>query len=102
MAWKLLRPSILRTMWNSLLFGFLMSILTAVVVGIASISVYYLSYEWFFARVSIAIETRYLNIPVTAVWRRRWKMHVLVLILVAIINAVEIAIWWTTGLLTVV
>ena len=37
MAWKRLRPSILRTMWNSLLFGFLMSILAAGVVGMLSI-----------------------------------------------------------------
>ena len=62
-----------------------------------------LAIELFFTSVSIAIETRYLNIPVTAVLPAK-KMEELVLILipVAIINAVEIAIWSTTGLLTVI
>ena len=31
MAWKRLRPPMWRTVWNSLLFGFLMSVLTATV-----------------------------------------------------------------------
>ena len=29
--------------------------------------------EWFFTSVSLAIDTRYQNMAVTAVWRRRWK-----------------------------
>ena len=29
--------------------------------------------EWFFTSVSLAIETRYQNMAVMAVWRRRWK-----------------------------
>ena len=45
MAWKRLRPSILRTMWNSLLFGFLISILAAGIIGMVSILVYYISYQ---------------------------------------------------------
>ena len=45
MAWKRLRPPMWRTVWNSLLFGFLMSVVTAAVVGIVSILLYYLSYQ---------------------------------------------------------
>ena len=45
--------------------------------------------EWFFNSVSLAIETRYQNIAVMAVWARRWKRH----IFVAIVNAVPVAIW---------
>ena len=52
--------------------------------------------EWAFTSVSIAIETRYQNIPVMAVWRKRWRRH----ILVAIINMVMISIWMGTYLLT--
>ena len=57
-----------------------------------------LAIEWFFTSVSIAIETRYLNIPVTAVWRKRWKRH----ILVGIVNAVAMTLWTTTALLIAV
>ena len=48
-----------------------------------------LAIEWFFSSLSLAIETRYQNMPVMAVWRRRWKRH----IVVAIINAAVIALW---------
>ena len=34
--------------------------------------------EWLFTSVSLAIETRYQNIAVMAVWRRQWKRHILV------------------------
>ena len=54
--------------------------------------------EWAFTSVSIAIETRYQNMPVMAVWRKRWRRH----ILVAIINMVLISIWMGTYLLTAV
>ena len=57
-----------------------------------------LAIELFFTSVSIAIETRYLNIPVTAVWRKRWKRH----ILVGIVNAVAITLWATKDLLIAV
>ncbi|KAL9956404.1 hypothetical protein ACROYT_G037878 [Oculina patagonica] len=50
--------------------------------------------EWFFTSVSLAIETHYQNMAVMAVWRRRWKRH----ILVAVVNAVPIAIW-TSGIM---
>ncbi|KAL9956400.1 hypothetical protein ACROYT_G037873 [Oculina patagonica] len=48
--------------------------------------------EWFFTSVSLAIET------VMAVWRKRWKRH----ILVAIVTAVSIALWASTNLLEIV
>ena len=51
--------------------------------------------EWFFTCLSIAIETRYQNRPIMAVWRRQWKRH----LLVAIVNALPIAIWTSTSLL---
>ena len=54
--------------------------------------------EWFFTSLSVAIETRYQNVAVIAIWRRRWRRH----ILVAIVNAVPMAMWTATNLLTVV
>ncbi|KAL9951686.1 hypothetical protein ACROYT_G044405 [Oculina patagonica] len=45
MAWKRLRPSIFRSIWKSFYFGFLMSVLSATLVGIVSIVIYYLSYQ---------------------------------------------------------
>ena len=47
-----------------------------------------LAIEWFFTSLSLAIETRYQNMPVKTVWQRRWKR----LIVVAIMNAVVIAL----------
>ena len=57
-----------------------------------------LAIEWFFTSVSIAIETRYQNRPVMAVWRRQWKRH----LAVAIINALPIVVWSSTNLLIAV
>ncbi|XP_044175095.1 uncharacterized protein LOC114969680 [Acropora millepora] len=54
--------------------------------------------EWFFTSLSVAIGTRYQNMAVIAIWRRRWKRH----ILVAIVNAVPMAMWTASNLLTVV
>ena len=54
--------------------------------------------EWFFTSVSLAIETRYQNMAVMAVWRRRWKRH----ILVAVANAVPLALWTGSNLIEVV
>ena len=54
--------------------------------------------EWFFTGVSLAIETRFQNIAVMAVWNKRWKSH----ILVAIINLVPLAIWTTQIVLEIV
>ena len=45
MAWKRLRPSMWRTVWNSLLFGFLMSVLSAAVAGRVSTLFYYVCYQ---------------------------------------------------------
>ena len=57
-----------------------------------------LAIEWFFTSVSLGIETRYLNVPVIAVWRKRWRRH----ILVAIVSSVAITYWATSNLLIVV
>ena len=54
--------------------------------------------EWFFTSVSLAIETRYQNMAVMAVWRRRWKRH----LLLAIVNMVPLALWTSTNLLIIV
>ena len=45
--------------------------------------------EWFFSSVSLAIVTRYQNMAAMAVWRKRWKRH----ILVALVNTVPVALW---------
>ena len=57
-----------------------------------------LAIEWFFTSVSIAIETRYQNRPVIAVWRRQWKRH----LTVALINALPIVVWSSTNLMIAV
>ena len=57
-----------------------------------------LAIECFFTDVSLAIETRFQNIAVMAVWHKRWKSH----ILVAIINLVPLAIWTTQIVLEIV
>ncbi len=51
--------------------------------------------EWFFTSVSLAIETHYQNM---AVWRRRWKRH----IVVAIVTVVSVGIWTSVNLLVMV
>ena len=48
-----------------------------------------LAIEWFFTSVSLAIETRYQNVAVIAIWRRRWKRHMLL----ALVNTFPIAVW---------
>ena len=45
--------------------------------------------EWFFTSVSLAMETRYQNLAVMAVWRKRWKRH----FLLAGINVVVLAVY---------
>ena len=45
MAWKHLRPSISRTVLNSLCYGFLISVLSATVFGMISFTVYYFCYQ---------------------------------------------------------
>ena len=54
--------------------------------------------EWIFTSVSLAIETHYQNMAVMAVWRRRWKRH----ILVAMINVIPLALCSTLPLLAIV
>jgi len=57
-----------------------------------------LGIEWFFTSVSIAIETRFKNLPLVAVWRKRWKRHLAVLL----INLVMVCIFTMTSLLIAV
>ena len=54
--------------------------------------------EWFFTSVSLAIETRYQNIAVMAVWQRRWKRH----ILVAVVTIMSLSPWVSSNLLDIV
>ena len=54
--------------------------------------------EWFFTSVSLAIETRYQNMAVMAVWRSKWKRHTLV----AVVNAVPLAFWTGGNLFNVI
>ena len=54
--------------------------------------------EWFFSSVSLAIVTRYQNMAAMAVWRKRWKRH----ILVALVNTVPLALWTSKYLLQII
>ena len=45
MAWKQLRPKIHRTVWSASHFGILISLLSATIVGMFSIPVYYLGFQ---------------------------------------------------------
>ena len=54
--------------------------------------------ECFFTSVSLAIETRYQNMAVMAVWLKRWKKH----ICVAISNGIPFTMWASTSLLVIV
>ena len=54
--------------------------------------------EWFFTSMSLAIETHYQNMPVMAVWRRRWKRH----IVVAIVDTFPLAMWTSSSMLVIV
>ena len=44
MEWKQFRPSLIYSLWNSLYFGFLISVLAAALIGTLSIIVYYVAY----------------------------------------------------------
>ncbi|XP_015776696.1 PREDICTED: uncharacterized protein LOC107354723 isoform X2 [Acropora digitifera] len=54
--------------------------------------------EWFFSSVSLTIVTRYQNMAAMAVWRKRWKRH----ILVALVNSVPLALWLNKYLMQIV
>ena len=45
MEWKQFRPSPIYSLWNSMYFGFLISVLAAALIGTLSIIVYYVSYQ---------------------------------------------------------
>ena len=57
-----------------------------------------LAIEWIFTSLSLAIEARYQNLAVMAVWSRHWRRH----ILVAVINVPPIAFWASENVLKVV
>ena len=54
--------------------------------------------EWFFSSVSLTIVTRYQNMAAMAVWRKRWKRH----ILVALANSVPLALWLSKYLMQII
>ncbi|XP_068726236.1 uncharacterized protein [Montipora capricornis] len=54
--------------------------------------------EWLFTSLSLAIETRYQNLAVMAVWRKDWRRH----ILVAMLNVLPLAVWTSQNLFTLV
>ncbi|XP_067025037.1 uncharacterized protein [Acropora muricata] len=54
--------------------------------------------EWFFSSVSLTIVTRYQNMAAMAVWRKRWKRH----IIVALVNTVPLALWTSKYLLQII
>ncbi|XP_044182367.1 uncharacterized protein LOC114968201 [Acropora millepora] len=54
--------------------------------------------EWFFSSVSLTIVTRYQNMAAMAVWRKRWKRH----ILVALVNTVPLALYSSKYLLQII
>ncbi|XP_078368580.1 uncharacterized protein LOC144652448 [Oculina patagonica] len=54
--------------------------------------------EWFFTSMSLAIETRYQNMAVMAVWGRQWKRH----FLVSVVTTVPVAVWSSTNLWEIV
>ena len=54
--------------------------------------------EWLFTSISLAIETRYQNLAVMAVWRKAWRRD----ILVAVLNVLPLAAWASPHFHTVV
>ena len=66
MAWKRLRPTLARSLWKSFYFGFLISIASAIVVGIVSILIFYLSYQTLLKCESYSIK----SIPEKLQWMR--------------------------------
>ena len=66
MEWKQFRPSILSTLWNSMYFGFLISLLSAVLIGAFSILVYYLSYQ----TILVCLARPRESIPVKIQWSK--------------------------------
>ena len=54
--------------------------------------------EWFSSSLSLTIVTRYQNMAAMAVWRKRWKRH----ILVALVNTVPLALWLSRYLMQII
>ena len=66
MEWKQFRPSILSTLWNSVYFGFLISLLSAVLIGAFSVLVYYFNYQVILVWLARSKE----SIPVKIQWSK--------------------------------
>ena len=70
----------------------------AVLLSFTKLTAVPLVIEWLFTSLSLAIETRYQNLAVMAVWRKDWRRH----ILVAVLNVLPIASWTSAHLFDVV
>ena len=66
LAWKRLRPSIPRTIWNSMYFGFLISVLSAGIIGTFSILVYYVNYQ----TILVCLARPRQSIPIKIQWSK--------------------------------
>ncbi|XP_068676579.1 uncharacterized protein [Montipora foliosa] len=66
----------------------------AVLLSFTKLTAVPLIIEWLFTSMSLAIETRYQNLAVMAVWRKDWRRH----ILVAVLNIVPLAVWTSQNL----
>ena len=70
----------------------------AVVKSFVKLTAVPLVIEWLFTSISLAIETRYQNLAVMAVWRKDWRRH----ILVALLNTLPLAVWLSQHIFVVV
>ncbi|XP_068677117.1 uncharacterized protein [Montipora foliosa] len=70
----------------------------AVLLSFTKLTAVPLVIEWLFASMSLAIETRYQNLAVMAVWRKDWRRH----ILIAVVNVLPLAAWTGSNLFRVV
>ena len=70
----------------------------AVLLSFTKLTTVPLAIEWLFASMSLAIETRYQNLAVMAVWRKDWRRH----FLVALLNLLPLAFWASPHLFIVV
>ena len=66
----------------------------AVLLSFTKLTAVPLVIEWLFTSLSLAIETRYQNLAVMAVWRKDWRRH----ILVAVLNVFPLAVWTSQNL----
>ena len=70
----------------------------AVLLSFTKLTAVPLVIEWLFTSMSLAIETRYQNLAVMAVWRKDWRRHILVAALIVL----PLAAWTSSHLFIVV